>query len=116
MVANANLPFFRGSWIADYADAENHLALFLTKNHSPMGPNYTHFSNKDFDALYDRAISINDMELRHNLYRKMDSIIINKAPIVPLYYDEVVRFTRKNINGLGMSPTNMLNLKNVKKD
>ena len=32
MVATSRLPFFRGSWIADYPDAENYLALFYSKN------------------------------------------------------------------------------------
>ena len=45
----------------------------------------------------------------------MDSLIINEAPIVPLYYDEVVRFSRKNVIGLGINPINLLNLKRVKK-
>ena len=114
--SQSQLPLFRASWVADYPDAENYLSLFYSKNKAPNGPNYTHFSNAEFDELYDKSISINDVDLRHNLYRKMDSIIISNAPIVPLYYDEVVRFTRKNIKGLGMSPTNMLSLKKVKKD
>ena len=47
MVATSKLNFFRGSWIADYADAENYLALFYSKNFCPNGPNYTHFKNKN---------------------------------------------------------------------
>ncbi|HET8810067.1 MAG TPA: ABC transporter substrate-binding protein, partial [Flavobacteriaceae bacterium] len=58
--------------------------------------------------------TIND-EKRIKLYTKMDSIIIAKAPIVPLYYDEVVRFTQKNVSGLGINPVNMLDLRRVKK-
>ena len=32
MVASNKLNFFRGSWIADYADPENYFALFYSKN------------------------------------------------------------------------------------
>ena len=46
LIAQSKLPFFRGSWIADYPDAENYLSLFYSKNFCPQGPNYTHFSNK----------------------------------------------------------------------
>jgi peptide/nickel transport system substrate-binding protein len=49
------------------------------------------------------------------LYQQMDSIIIEEAPIVPLYYDAVVRFSQKNVKGLGINPINLLNLKNVSK-
>ena len=46
MVATSKLNFFRGSWIADYPDAENYLSLFYSKNFCPNGPNYTHFKNE----------------------------------------------------------------------
>ena len=46
---------------------------------------------------------------------KMDSLLISKAPIVPLYYDQSIRFTQKNVSGLGSNPINLLTLKYVKK-
>ena len=39
-----------------------------------------------------------------------------KAPIVPLFYDEVIYFTRKQLNGLKLNPTYVLDLKQVKKN
>jgi oligopeptide transport system substrate-binding protein len=44
MIAQARVPFFRASWIADYPDAENYLSLFYSQNFTPAGPNYTHIS------------------------------------------------------------------------
>ncbi|MEE2931731.1 MAG: ABC transporter substrate-binding protein [Bacteroidota bacterium] len=116
MVATSKLSFFRGSWIADYADGENYLALFYSRNFCPMGPNYTHFKNHEFDLLYEESLSESNDTLRFHLYNKMDQIIINEAPIVPLYYDRVVRFTQNNIIGLENNAMNMLNLKTVKKN
>ena len=105
----------RASWIADYPDAENYLSLFYSKNFTPNGPNYTHFKNEEFDRLYERAfITVANPE-RYSLYQQMDSILLSEAPIVPLYYDEVVRFSRKEVEGLGMNPINLLNLKYVTK-
>jgi peptide/nickel transport system substrate-binding protein len=114
MVAGSKLLFFRGSWIADYPDAENYLSLFYTINFSPAGPNYFHYSNKAFDELYIKAMKTSDDSLRFNIYQRMDSLIISDAVLVPLYYDDVVRFTRKNITGLGSNPMNLLTLKRVK--
>ena len=115
LVANNRLAFFRGSWIADYPDAENYLALFYSYNHTPNGPNYTHFNNKLFDELYEKSLSeIND-SIRFIYYKRMDQIIIDHAPIVPLYYDKVLRFTQKNIQGLGTNGMNLLDLKRVRK-
>ena len=115
MVATSKLSFFRASWIADYPDAENYLSLFYSKNHSPNGPNYTHFNNKEFDYLYEKSLSVSNDSLRFIYYNKMDQIIIDNAPIVPLYYDNILRFTQKNIYGLSNNANNMLYLKRVKK-
>ena len=115
-IATGKVAFFRASWIADYPDAENYLSLFYSKNFSPGGPNYTHFKNDEFDRLYELAFKETNNEKRYLLYQKMDAIIINEAPVIPLFYDKVARFTRKNISGLGMNPLNLLQLKNVVKN
>lgn len=115
MVSSSKLEFFRGSWIADYPDAENYLALFYSKNFSPNGPNYTHYSNKIFDQLYEQALTEVDENTRRKLYNKMNKIIIEDAAIVPLYYDEVVLFANKDLEEFTSNPMNLLNLKTVKK-
>lgn len=114
--ANGKLDVFRASWVADYPDAENYLSLFYSENFTPNGPNYTHFKNDAFDQLYRRSLSESDTKTRLELYKKMDQIVTEEAPVVVLFYDEVVRFVQKNIEGLGINPTNLLELKNVQKN
>tara|TARA_R110002012_G_scaffold64227_1_gene168799 strand:+ start:73 stop:1674 length:1602 start_codon:yes stop_codon:yes gene_type:complete len=113
--ANGKLDFFRASWVADYPDAENYLSLYYSKNFAPNGPNYTHYKNTTFDKLYETAFNETSPTKRALLYKTMDSLVMNTTPVVPLFYDEVVRFTRKNIKGLGINPVNLLELKQVKK-
>ncbi|MEO1033451.1 MAG: ABC transporter substrate-binding protein [Bacteroidota bacterium] len=113
--ANGQLDFFRASWVADYPDAENYLSLYYSKNFAPNGPNYTHYTSDEFDQLYEASYLETDPNLRAVLYTKMDSLVMASAPIVPLFYDEVVRFTRKEVNGLGINATNLLELKAVSK-
>ena len=115
MVATSKLNFFRGSWIADYPDAENYLSLFYSKNFCPNGPNYTHFKNEEFDLLYEKSLSENNILTRYSYYQQMDEIIIKNAVIVPLYYDRVLRFTNKNISGFESNAMNLLDLKRVRK-
>ncbi len=114
-MAQSKVVFFRGSWIADYPDAENYLSLFYSKNYAPEGPNYTHFHSKSFDSLYRKASEEVNDSVRLVLYRKMDSLVMEKAAVVPLYYDQVLRFTHKGIRGLESNPMNLLKLKRVKK-
>ncbi len=113
--SKGELPIFRASWIADYPDAENYLSLYYSKFFTPNGSNYTHFKNEKFDVLYEKAIATIDNSKRYKLYKKMDSIIISEAPIVPLYYDEVTVFSQKNIKNFKINPINLLNLKRVRK-
>lgn len=114
--SSGNLEAFRASWIADYPDAENYLSLFYSKNFSPKGPNYTHFSQAKFDKLYQETMKISDPEKRIVSYKKMDRLLMSSYPIIPLYYDQAIRFTRKNISGLQMNAINLLNLKHVQKN
>lgn len=114
MVSKQQLTFFRASWIADYADAENYLSLFLSKNKAPAGPNYTHFSNKKYDELYAKAMNETNDSLRWKLYREMDQLVMDNVPVIVLYYDRVLRLTSNNVHGLPKNPMNLLTLKNVK--
>lgn len=115
MMRNYQLPFFRGSWICDYPDAENYMALFYSKNLQPVGSNYTHYVNPAFDKLYEQSQRCADEGKRTEYYIQMDSMLMADAPVVVLYYDKVVRFTRANITGFESNPVNMLDLRRVKK-
>lgn len=115
-MATGKSPFFRASWIADYPDAENYLSLFYSENKAPNGPNYSRFDNTQFDAWYEQANTTANDSLRLSLYRRMDSLVMAEAPIVPLYYDQVLRFYPKTISGLGGNALNLLDLSEVRKD
>ena len=115
MVATSKLNFFRGSWIADYPDAENYLSIFYSKNFCPNGPNYTHFKSAEFDALYEKSLSETNLKKRWELYNLMDKILVDNAVIVPLYYDKVLRFSLKRIVGFKSNAMNLLDLKRVRK-
>jgi peptide/nickel transport system substrate-binding protein len=114
-IAKSQIPFFRGSWIADYPDAENYLSLFYSKNFCPNGPNYTHYHNPAFDKLYEQSQLTRNDSLRFALYRQMDTMMMEDAPVVILYYDKVLRFVQNNIMGMENNAMNLLTLKRVKK-
>ena len=113
--SKGKLEMFRSNWIADYPDAENYLSLFYSKNFSPTGPNYTHFYSPTFDSLYENSFFINDAQKRGEIYQSMDSLVMSKHPLIPLYYDQVLRFSHKNVQGLNLNPVNVLKLKKIRK-
>ena len=114
-VAKSKLLVFRKSWLADYPDAENFLSLFYSENFCPEGPNYTHFYSSRFDSLYEASQSITDEAMRQNYYTTMDSLVMSEAPVIPLFYDQVSHFVRKEVEGLETNSINLLDLKRVRK-
>jgi oligopeptide transport system substrate-binding protein len=107
-------PFFRGSWIADYPDAENYLSVFYGKNPAP--PNYTRYKNPVYDALYEKALAEKNDVLRYKLYQQMDKIIIEDAPVVPLWYDMAIHLVHTNIKNFPPNSLNLLELRRTKKE
>jgi peptide/nickel transport system substrate-binding protein len=107
------LMLFRGSWIADYPDAENYLACFYQKFLSPNGPNYTHFVDADFDALYEAIESGGSKDRLDDIFRA-NLRLMSQVPVIPLYYDKSIRLMHPWVKGLGNDVTNRLPLKRVK--
>lgn len=103
-------PMFRAQWIADYPDAETYLAFFYSK--LPAPPNYTRFNNRQFDRWYEQAVTLPDSQ-RYVLYRKMDSLAISEAPVIPLFYDRLNHFLQNNIAGFMSDPMNTIDLRRV---
>ena len=116
LVDNGRVAFFAKSWLGDYPDAENYLALFYSPNFSPAGPDKTHFKNAAYDQLYDEARRTQDVARRTALYQAMDRIVVEESPVISLYYDEVVRLTQNNVRGLRPNPMNQLLLERVRKE
>ena len=115
-VAQGKCEWFRKSWVADYPDAENYLMLFYGPNRTPAGPNYTRFSNKQIDKLYRKMRTETNPERRLQLYHEMDSLVMQEAPVMVLYYDQILHFTHKNIHGLRSDAMNTLDLRRVIKN
>lgn len=114
-IAQFETNFYRKSWIADFPDAINYFQLFYSKNFYPEnGLNYTHFSNPEFDQYYEAAIEEDSMPLRYEYYQKMNQIIHEEAPVIPIYYGETLRFYSKSVTGVESNALNMLDLTRVK--
>lgn len=110
--AKSEALFFRGSWIADYPDAENFLSVFYGKNPAP--PNYTRYQNPKFDLLYEKALAEKNDSLRYIIYREADQLMIKDAPVVPLWYDMVIRLVQPYVKGFVTNSLNLLELRRTK--
>jgi oligopeptide transport system substrate-binding protein len=107
--AKSQAILFRGSWIGDYPDAENYLSVFYSGNPAP--PNYTRYKNPAFDQLYRNSLIENNDSIRYDDYRKMDQLVISDAPVVTLWYDEVIHLVNPAVSGFEANGLNLLELR-----
>jgi oligopeptide transport system substrate-binding protein len=110
------IAFWRGNWGADYFDPENFMALFYSKNHSPIGPNYTHYQNAAADSLYDLAMKLTDFNTRAKLYNEMEQVVLEDSPWVILYYNEIIYLKNRKVRDMYIDGLNTMILKRAKID
>jgi peptide/nickel transport system substrate-binding protein len=107
------LTFWRANWGADYFDPENFMALFYSKNKTPAGPNYTHYSNPAIDSLYELGLKETYFSKRKVIYNTMENIIMEDAPWILLLYNEIVYLKSKRISNMYIDGLNNLVLKHA---
>ncbi len=79
-------PMFRLGWGADYPDPENFLTVLLHSKNKGAGGNRTFYDNPEVDVLLDEADTSTDTEKRLKLYQQAEQLIMDDAPIIPVYY------------------------------
>lgn len=79
---NLDYQVARASWIGDYLDPNTFLECFLTGG----GNNNTGWSNKAYDGLLEEAARTADTRRRFDLMRQAEGILLEEAPIIPIYY------------------------------
>jgi ABC-type transport system substrate-binding protein len=114
MTSGSKALFFRGSWIADYPDAENYLSVFYSKNPAP--PNYTRYKNEQFDQLFEKALAETNDSLRYKIYQQADAVMMQDAPVVPLWYDVAVHLVQPWVHGFDANALNLLELRTTRLD
>ena len=71
----------RAGWIGDYEDPNTFLDLMRPNR----GNNKTGWENMEYDALVEKANTINNQAERYELLYKAEEILIENMPVIPLY-------------------------------
>ena len=79
--SNLRYDLSRSAWIADYADPNSFLDLFVTDGEN----NKTGWSNVEYDDLIARAAQTGDPALRLEFLANAERILMNELPILPIY-------------------------------
>ena len=81
MLQTNKAPIFMYAWYADFPDPDNFLGTLF---HSKSKYNYMAYHNPEVDRLLDRARTERDYLKRMEMYRKIEEIVLEDAPIVPM--------------------------------
>ena len=79
---NLDFSLSRSGWQADYVDPNTFLEIFVTGG----GNNDTGWSNPEYDRLRRAALETADPATRFAIYERMEEILIEELPIIPIYH------------------------------
>jgi peptide/nickel transport system substrate-binding protein/oligopeptide transport system substrate-binding protein len=103
LVDERKTPIFLYAWYADVPDPDNFLfKLFYSR--SPR--NLFGYANPAVDDLLVRARTEHDLPRRTELYRKAEQLILDDAPVIPVFHHNYERLFQPyvrsvEVNGLG---------------
>jgi oligopeptide transport system substrate-binding protein len=89
-----------GTWTADYLDA----TTFLDMWRSDSGNNQTNWSSPAYDALLNRADTIADPVARAAVHAQAESLVLDAAPIAPVYFNSHVYLLHTAVKGWQPTP------------
>jgi oligopeptide transport system substrate-binding protein len=102
----------RAGWIADFKDP----VTFLNLAHTGDGNNYADYSNKDYDALLDKASVEPDPAARMKMLSDAEAIFMEDVPLMPLLYYSTHNLVSSKLKGFVENPMDKHPSRFVSKD
>lgn len=113
VTGNGGADMFVGSWGTVTLDADYGLyPMFHSENAGSPG-NRSFYANEEVDALLEEARQEGNNERRLELYQEAQQIIIDEAPIVPLYHSVLLAGSRDEVKGFYQFPSSFPYLRDV---
>jgi peptide/nickel transport system substrate-binding protein/oligopeptide transport system substrate-binding protein len=99
-MSERKLPVFLRAWFADVPDPENFLAKLFYSG-SPL--NHMSYTNPQVDALIERARAESDTARRVELYRRAEEMVLDDAPVIPVWHHTYERLFQPYVKGVEVS-------------
>lgn len=79
---NLDFQVIRAGWIADYVDPHVFIDMWKTGG----GNNDTGWGNEEYDRMLSQALASPNDEERFKVYNRMEKILIDEMPVLPIYH------------------------------
>ena len=112
---NRRYQIFQVGWGADYPDPENFLDILF---HSDSDNNHGNYSNPEVDALLEQARVEIDRDTRFKLYNRIEQMIIDDAPWIPLWNSGSERYVlvKPEVKGYYLRPMSIPRYRHIYMD
>ncbi len=96
-------------WIGDYPDPNTFLDMMLTGN----GNNETGWGRPEYDRLITQANLTLDRAQRFELFQQAEELLINEAPVLPIFYGAHGYLARPGVKNYALAPGGIIAYKNI---
>lgn len=108
----------RAGWVSDFPSPENFLWLFYSKDVPNSSgevsyPNIARYINRDFDALYQKALRSKSVEEANQVFQRAEQLMMHDAPVIILWYDEGYRLIQSYVKNFPNNPMQYRDLSDV---
>ena len=110
MIEKGEAAMWKTAYISDYPDAESFLMPYYSKNKEVRTLNMNNFSNKEFDNNLDASRGEEDPSKRNEYFNSCVNILNREAPIVPLYFEDLVVVINLRLRGAQVNSFGILDL------
>lgn len=100
---------YRDGWVADYPSPESFLSIFygepVTDDTTHMAyPNTIKYKNAEFDKYYKLGRDSQNRDSSSAYFLKAEQIMLNDAPMIPLWYESNCRLISSRMNNFYSNP------------
>lgn len=67
-------------------------------------PNWARYCNPEFDALFERALTEMDPDVRSDLFIQMNDLLVEDVALIPLIHLAQLAAARSNVEGVAITP------------
>ena len=109
-IQSGDASMWLAGFISDYPDAESFLMPYYSKNKGKASMQNGHFMSIDFDNTMDVARAEIEPSKRNEYFNSCVEILNQKAPIIPLYFEDLVVVFNLRLRGARVNSFGILDL------
>jgi peptide/nickel transport system substrate-binding protein len=102
-VRRGNFQISYSQWVGGNQDPIFYKDLFASSEiptENRPSRNRSRYSNKELDALLDEAVNTFDRQRGLELYKKIQDIVSNEVPVLPLWYGSNIVISKKTVGNI----------------